>query len=276
MIKSYQSLKGVPSIMEEWLKKFYTSMSFQNKIVGIKFLYKKKEFNKSKIAQSKTKLSYCMMVKVACSGKAIKVREKNFLCSSSARTFGILEFNDHISSGKEYYSYNMYDSLKTAKDVQEGTVYLSRKIYGLIAQPIENYEVEPDIVILITNPYNVMRVVQGYSYTYGRANNISFVGNQGVCSELTAKPFESNDINISVLCSNTRFSCKWKDSDMGISMPYKMFINVAKGVLETLNATEPDKKKEEIIKRSEESEVKMNIVVGKNYYESSLGVSKLE
>lgn len=133
-----------------------------------------------------------------------------------------------------------------------------------------------DIVIIIDTPYTIMRIVQGYTYNYGVAKNIRFAGNQGVCSELTARPYEENDINISLLCSNTRFSCKWEDGEMGVGMPYKIFLNVIQGVLQTLNPTEHDYKKEEIIKKSTENNLDLNVVLGKNYYNSSIGVCSLK
>lgn len=50
-----------------------------------------------------------------------------------------------------------------------------------------------------------MRIVQAYTYKYGVHKNITLGGNQGICSECTAVPYENNDLNISTLCSGTRF-----------------------------------------------------------------------
>ncbi|MZQ75070.1 MAG: hypothetical protein GT589_02810 [Peptoclostridium sp.] len=257
------------------IDKLYILLEMDKSIVGIKFLYSEAEYENSKIGQSKNMLSYCMMVKIASSGKPVKVKKANFKCNSSARVLGLVESSDYVDSGKEYYSYNMYGSLETAKKVHDDVAYMSKKIYGLIAQPIEEFEEKPDVAIMISNPYNVMRMLQGYAYTYGMAKKIGCAGNQGVCSELTARPYEANDLNVSVLCSNTRFSCRWNDGDMGVAMPFEMFSKVVDGVMATANAAEPDERKADIIKRANEKGLSLDILLGENYYGSSIGVAKL-
>lgn len=261
---------------KEQIKKLYSCMELNKRIVGIKFLFSEEEFNSFHVKPAEHKLSYCMMVRIASSGKSVKVRAEHFKCNSSARALGIKKSNSYINSGREYYSYGLYDSLGTAKGVQKNVTYINHELYGVLLQPIENFECEPDVVIMISEPYNVMRIMQGYSYTYGMAKNIGFAGNQGVCSELTARPYENNDINVSMLCSNTRFSCNWEDSEMGVGMPYKMFLNVLEGIIKTVNSVEADYKKEKIIKRAEENEVELNVIMGENYYGSSIGVAKLD
>lgn len=267
---------GIESIFENGeLERLYSCLYMDRKIVGVKFLFSEDEFKSFDVEPAKSRLSYCMMVKIASSGKSIKVRSEHFKCNSSARALGIKESDSHVKSGREYYSYGLYGSLGTAKKVQKSVTYIEDSIYGIVIQPIEMFKTEPDIAIIISNPYNIMRLVQGYTYTYGMAENIRFAGNQGVCSDLTARPYENNDMNVSLLCANTRFSCKWEDGEMGVGMPYKTFLNVLEGVLNTLNPTEPDCKKEGIIKRAAEINVDMDVVKGENYYNSSIGVAKL-
>ncbi|WP_159434284.1 DUF169 domain-containing protein [Peptoclostridium litorale] len=257
------------------MDRLYSCLNMDRRIVGVKFLFSEEEFNSFDVNTAKAKLSYCMMVKIASSGKGIKVRSEHFKCNSSARALGIKESDSSVKSGRKYYSYGLYDSLGTAKNVQSAVTYVEDPIYGAVLQPVEMFKVDPDVAIIVSNPYNIMRVVQGYTYKYGMAENIKFAGNQGVCSELTARPYENNDINISLLCSNTRFSCKWEDGEMGVGMPYKIFKNVLKGVLNTLNPAEPDYKKEGIIKRAGKRNVEIDVVKGENYYNSSIGVAKL-
>lgn len=268
-------IKGFMAIRKE-IQKLNSSLELKRKIVGIKFLFSEEEFNSYEIQSSNNKLSYCMMVKIASSGKSVKVRSEHFKCNSSTRALGIKNSDPYVASGREYYSYGLYNSLGTAKNVHDKVKYINHELYGALIQPLEKFETEPDIVIIIDTPYTIMRIIQGYTYNYGMAKNIRFAGNQGVCSELTARPYENNDINISLLCSNTRFSCKWEDTEMGVGMPYKIFLNVMQGVLQTLNSTEPDYKKEEIIKKSTENDLELNVVLGKNYYNSSIGVCSLK
>ncbi|PLX31165.1 MAG: hypothetical protein C0604_07940 [Clostridiales bacterium] len=120
--------------------------------------------------------------------------------------------------------------------------------------------------MLIVNPYQAMRIIQGYSFHYGAPKNLKFSGNQGICLECTAAPFENNDINVSVLCSNTRFSAKWDDSELGIGLPFNMFDRVVDGVVRTINPSETDKRKNGVIKRSNDIGCHIDVKLGENYY----------
>ena len=68
-------------------------------------------------------------------------------------------------------------------------------------------------------------------------------GDQGVCADLTAAPFNNNDMNFSVLCAGTRKMARWEDDEMGVGLPIHQFPGLTDGVLQTLNYIEyPDRK----------------------------------
>jgi len=115
-----------------------------------------------------------------------------------------------------------------------------------MTKPLEEYKEAPDVVIIITNSYNAMRIIQGYTYKYGTQVNFKLAGNQAVCSECTAYPFESNSINISMFCSGTRYLAGWSNEEIGIGLPYGKFIETADGVYLTVNGSEQNKNKERI------------------------------
>lgn len=174
-------------------------------MVGIKFIFTKEHFEKLDIPKLNSKVNYCYMVKMASNGREFKANEENFNCLASARALGIISSNNYVDSGQHYGKHGLYDSLATAKKVQKDITFINHLIYGIEIRPLENFIKEPDVVVIITNPYNVMRIVQAYTYKYGVHKNITLGGNQGICSECTAVPYENNDLNISTLCSGTRF-----------------------------------------------------------------------
>lgn len=254
-----------------YIEKLYCALGLKRKIVGVKFIFTRDEFENMDIEQLQGAASYCYMVKMASEGRMFKAGNENFRCNSSARALGMRQKSEKAIAGREYFSYGLYDSLSRAKQVQSDVTYINHSIYGIAIMPIKEFECNPDVVIIMADSYQAMRLVQGYTYGNGFAKNIRLCGNQGVCSECTAVPYENNDINISMLCANTRFACEWEDCEMGVGMPFNLFESVAKGVLRTLNPVEPDYKKEDIAKRSEVSNEDIELEIGKNYYESSVG-----
>lgn len=245
-----------------------TVLDLDRKIVGIKFAHTREEFEESSVNQLKNKLSYCNMVKFATKGKSFKADQSNFYCMGSVRTFGLIEKEKEVLSGEVYYGYNMYKDLETAKNVQENVIYLNKGIYGLIVQPLDKFEEDPDIVLMIVNPYQSMRMVQGYAYHYGNPKSINLTGNQGICSECTATPYTTMDMNISLLCANTRFAAKWEQNEMGIGMPFERFEKVTDGLLKTVNPSDPNSIKKEIINRAKRNNIEVDVDLDTSYYRS--------
>ena len=77
-------------------------LDLKRRIVGVKFLYDEKAFDQNVIDPVKNMFSFCMMVKVASSGAAIKAKKENFKCPGAKRAFGMMKVDDHFSSGARY------------------------------------------------------------------------------------------------------------------------------------------------------------------------------
>lgn len=132
---------------------------------------------------------------------------------------------------------------------------------------MEEYTEEPDIVIIVTEPFNMMRIIQGHTYHNGQVKNIKLAGMQAICQECTSYPFEINDINISLLCAGTRMLAQWKEDELGIGMPFHKFSGIGDGIERTVNSLERNKNKKEIEKRIKENNLNnpIEIIYNKNY-----------
>ncbi|WP_240841459.1 DUF169 domain-containing protein [Acidaminobacter sp. JC074] len=241
-------------------------LKLDREIVGVTLCMNKEDYLVSGVKELKEKMSYCNMVKYGTKGKAFKARLDHFFCGGSQRALGMRPLEDNVMTGEEYYSYKMYESLQVAKSVQEEVTYLPNGTYGVIVEPLKDAR-KPDIVIMILNPYQAMRLTQAYAFSNGVAKNIKFTGNQGICSECTAVPYINQDMNVSLLCANTRFSAKWQDHEMAVGLPYQMFEDLVTGLVKTLNASEPDKRKVEMMDLKDK--YGLDISLKTSYYKSS-------
>ena len=249
------------------VKQLNCALNLDHKIVGVKFLFSADEYNKADVKKITGRIPYCVMVKAAMSGKGTKAAAENFGCNGAAKAVGAVEPGEISSSGRFYNSLGLYQDLATSKNVQRNTTFCSHKIHGIMVNPVEAFEEEPDIVLIATIPYNAMRIIQGYTHVFGFNTSYKMSGNQAVCSECTAFPFESNNINISLLCAGTRFKAGWLDSELMIGFPFNQFLSIVDGTIATLDLTEPNTKKSEIENRFREAGIicpKINY--NKNYF----------
>ncbi len=248
------------------LLKINAYLELDREVSGIKFLFSKEEFDEFNAVELKNKMAYCTMVRNSMKGRAIKAKAENFACISAAKAVGLAEVTHEDDSGKGRVDIDAYKNLCIGRNVSKDMIYCKHKIYGIGIMPLREYIVEPDVVIIVTEPFNVMRISQGYAYHKGQIKNTKFTGMQAICQECTSYPFENNDINISLLCAGTRMLAQWKESEMGVGMPYHLFNTIVDGIEKTINPLERNKNKEKIEKKISQSGIEnVEIIYNKNY-----------
>lgn len=239
-------------------------LNLKRQIVGVQFLYIKEEYDDCTAEQLSARMTTCGMASQAMKGKHVKATKECFTCQAGPHLMGMKPIPSFISSGREYYEFKLYADMAIARQAQSGLCAVNQKIYGVAMGPLESME-RVDVVLFLCDAWQAMRVVQGYTYYHGRAQNIGMIGNQGVCSDLIARPYFMNDINISVLCMGTRLSTNAEDSEMGVGMPGHLFEDVVKGIRNTINEATEDKRKKELQKRLETEGMEYPIEYGKIY-----------
>lgn len=235
------------------LKKLKAALDIERQVVGIKFLFDQKAYEAAEAKSARHKIPYCVMVKLATHGYSLKATLETSGCGGGTRALGLEDTKPEFDSGCEYNSFGLYNDLAIAKNVVNHITFCKHKIYGVMTKPLEFYEEVPDVVIVITNSYNAMRIIQGYTYKFGTQTNFKIAGNQAVCSECTAYPFETNAINISMFCSGTRYLAGWKENEIAIGLTHSKFLQTCDGVFLSINGSEQNKNKETILAKIREN-----------------------
>ena len=205
--------------------------------VGITLLFTKEDYEEYPIEEKTVATTDCVMVKQAVvQEKGIKCRLEHHKCDGATTAFALEESTEKIESGMEYFSYNLYSSVAVARRMREGIKSLHRmpvSTYGLAIVPLRECTRTPDVIIVMTNSLQTMRLIQGYEYFTGKKPMIDMGAMQGMCSELTVSPYLTGEMNVSVLCPSTRMLCKWDENDMGVGIPFELFEMITEGVVAT-------------------------------------------
>lgn len=248
------------------VQKMNNLLELKRQIVGVKFYYDEAEYAASPARQLKHKLPYCMTVRVATNGSAVKVRADNIGCFAAARVLGMTEVTESYKSGEDYMAFNMFKNQAASKKVCDNLTINPRTPYGVEISALALMETDPDIVIIVTVPYNIMRIIQGYNYHYGTYNRYKMGGLQAMCSEITATTYVTGEINTSMMCAGTRYLSKWDPSEMAVGIPWAKFENVVDGVYKTVDPLERDRAKKRIVAAFESSGMTPpDVHMGKNY-----------
>lgn len=263
------NIKNSVDVIESYL-------DLDRKPVGIKFFFDKEEFENFKISQRNRKLTYCNSVQLASKGHSMKLTKENQSCPNGAMALKMKDVPEAMANGKGRFSKNIYKDLETSKSVSDDMSFLEQEPAGIVVMPLENYKENPDVVVVVSKSYNIMRMIQGNSYFNGYTNNIKTVGLQAVCHDLTTYTYNTQDINISLLCPGTRLVADWQVDEIGIGIPFGKWNELVEGVKETTNPFARNAEKEAIERRLKErgldfQEIKFN----ENYDKGSYSGGKI-
>lgn len=251
-------------------------LDLDRKPVGVKFFFDKDEFDNFEIPQRDRKITYCNSVQLASKGSSMKLTKENQGCPNGAFALKMKDVPEPIANGKGRFSKNIYKDIETSESINDDMLFLKEEPAGIVVMPLENYKEEPDVVIVVSKSYNIMRMLQGNAYFNGYTNNLRTVGLQAVCQDLTTYTYSTQDINISLLCPGTRLVADWQLDEIGIGVPFKKWNEVVEGVKETANPFERDKNKEAIERRLKERGLdSSNIKFNENYDDGSYSGGKI-
>jgi uncharacterized protein (DUF169 family) len=226
------------------------ALGLRHGIIGVKFIWLREEYEKCPAKPLKGKITVCAMAKKAMDGIWFKSKGENFGCLFGSYAIGINKPDLMDACGQSVAQCGLYEDYGISRQIMEGMRYLDHKVYGLEMAPLKEMR-EADIVIIMAEAYQIMRIMQGYAYKQGNPRNLCSVGNQAVCSDLIAKPFASHDINISFMCKGARLFTQCGDGEMAVAVPAGLFGILAEGILRTVNPVLNEGQKKELLNRLE-------------------------
>ncbi len=215
-------------------------------------------------------MTYCMMVKQASGGSwGYKTRLEHHSCDGATTALALEPSTARIESGEEYFSYNLYKNPAVARRLRQSINSLHRflpETHGVVIKPLADFTVAPDVILVICQACQAMRLLQGEVWYSGKKPVLDMGAMQGVCSEATVTPYLSGEINLSVLCPSTRTLCQWQDGELAVGIPTEKFPAIVEGVFATLEATESKKRRREIADRfmAAKRELPLALEIGKD------------
>jgi len=255
-------------------------LPLKRQVVGVRFLYSQADYEQCTTPEPKGPRPYCAAVKNATLGEACKLGLKHIACLSGARALGILSADEDIiaptdiNSGRRHHLMGLYADYGVSRQIAKDMVYCQHSVYGVEIAPLANFTAyNPDVVIIVSNAMNMMRLIQGYAYHSGQLKHIKVAGNQAVCQECTSYPFEMNQPNLSMFCAGTRKAAKWEDDELGMGIPFNQLASIVDGLRQTSNVMDDNLTKQQILKRAEHRNMaeQLHVTLNSNYYTGGFG-----
>ena len=245
------------------VKKAKIALNLQKRIIGVRFVDFKSDYDQLELEVSNKKGSICFHSREAMDGKIFKATREDVACDYGSYALGLEMPDSTILEGRSFDYCGLSETNSVGRDIAKSMKYIPHKIYGFIMGPLELMEAA-DIVIIVDYSETIMRIMQGYAYKFGSPKNLNFYGNQAVCSDLISKPYSNNDINISLMCKGARSYGRFDKGELGVSIPIGMFDALVDGIVETVNPVCNRKEKQRILNDLEHPE-ELGITINNNY-----------
>ena len=232
--------------------------------VGVKIFRSQAAFDAFDAPIPKAPAYYCAFVKLASLGRRYKVDGAHFKCGAAAYHLGLTPVADELAHAEEYVASHLYADADTARAALAGVPTLQPGVVGVAVAPLASFSAGEgsDVVIVVAPAHSAMRLTQGYAFHRPRGADTSMRGMHGICGESTAGPLLSQTMDVSLLCSGTRFMAKWDDDEIAVSLPAEQFSALVDGVLETLAPCETDARKAKLVARAGERLRACDVEVG--------------
>ncbi len=241
-------------------------LGLKRQVVAIDLAEDETEFVDWPIPTIKHRLTFCMMVRLASMGYQRKALGEHFRCRGSAETFRFIDQGDQAHTGERMYRFGLYADTDTAKLAQSSMPRLEKPCYGVAVLPLADCVQLPASVLFIVDAYQAMRLVQAWAYYRGPLKNSSLIGNRGICSECVAGPLISGELHLSPLCANTRYLARWTDGELGVGLPGSGLTALAEGLIATITAVEPGRRKSAIVQRCSQAGITLSLPPKEAYF----------
>jgi uncharacterized protein (DUF169 family) len=235
-----------------------------NHVIGVKVHMDSRAYEDDQFPTHGHPMYYCYMVKLAMKGKTIKSQASGIACKTATKVLGLEAYFDDKNGPQDWQAIDVFSCHDLAYSKHHDLKPKQEDRAGISLGPLGHFKNDPDLVLLTVNGHQMMRLMQAYHFHNKGSLEIKMSGQCGVCHESTAHPFENQKMNISALCSGTRFICKWQDDHMMVSMPFDLLDQVVDGLIQTSHPCELDEKKKEIMRKRPDTGLKEK----SNYFKS--------
>jgi uncharacterized protein (DUF169 family) len=185
--------------------------------VAIKFILREEDIPEG-IEKIDENIRHCEMVQKAAQGEMFYATAEEQMCKGGAAAIGLMEAPEKIKTGEFYQSLGRFSSLGSAKRTMESIPKIDPMMKAIIYAPLEKVNFNPDVIVVISNPAQAMRLAQAMVYTRGGRVEASFSGIQSVCADAVAGPFVNNTANFTLGCSGSRQFAGIKEDEVIVGM----------------------------------------------------------
>ena len=207
------------------------SLKMKGSPVALAFATTKEDIPPGMIEVDKT-IRHCMMVSLARNeGRIFYATGDKHECNGGAFALGLKDLTPTLKTGQFYYKLGKFESVTSSKRTMESVPHLpTGSTYATLYAPLEKTPFTPQVIIIITHPWAMLKLAQSSLFRLGGRVHSEFSGIQSVCSDAVAQTYLSGKPNFSLGCDGSRRFSGIADDEMVMGFPAEMLPEIVDAV----------------------------------------------
>jgi len=208
-----------------------TSLKMKGSPVALAFATTKEEIPPGMPEIDKA-IKHCMMVSLARNeGRIFYSTAEKHECMGGAFALGLKDLTPTLKSGQFYFKLGKFDSITSSKRTMDSVPHLpTGDTYATMYSPLEKTPFTPQVIIIITNPWAMLKLAQSSLFRLGGRAHAEFSGIQSVCSDAVAQTYLTGKPNFSLGCDGSRRFSGIADDEMVMGFPAEMLPEIVDAV----------------------------------------------
>lgn len=192
-------------------------LGLQKSPVAIKFVLREEDIPEG-ISKADEKMRHCELVQKASHGDVFYATAAEQMCKGGSAALGLEEPPEKVKTGEFYYGLGRFSSIGSARKTMESIPKIDLMMYALVYAPLEKANFDPDVIVVIANPAQAMKLSQALVYTLGGRVEVDFAGIQSICADAVSGPFLRRRPNITLGCSGSRQYADIKEDEVIVGL----------------------------------------------------------
>ncbi len=180
--------------LKEAAEKIYKYVKPKSKIVGIRFFNNRSEAEilVRSLRRPRRRLAICQIINTArLYGWTWTVFPEDAECILGSSVVGLREVDESFRSGEIFMRLGYVRDQDAARKFADAVPKIKDRKEGFVVGPLENLEVDPDLVIIYGNGAQMMRVINGAVYATGKRLTFGAIGDIGICGDGIAEAYNT-------------------------------------------------------------------------------------
>ena len=208
---------------KEASEKLKEVLNLENEIVGLKMLKNNdilEGYNKE------PKYTFCQFIMKAREGHKLLATADNIACANGASALGFISVPEKLMNGEFLSQLGTFEKEGAKETMGFLPRFEQNEFSGIALSPLSEADYDPDIIIIETEPENIMWLGLATIYQGGGRLQFSSSISNGTCVDMAVIPFKTQKLNVSLGCYGCRNATNIPNKHMLAGFPGNGLINI--------------------------------------------------